>query len=204
MNDKEHRLQVSCVRYFRYQFPDKMIFAVPNGAQRNIITAKKLKDEGVLAGVPDLVIPAPSGDWHGLFIEMKNGKQGRVSEFQQTAMHKLTEEGYRCAVVRSFEEFVAVVSDYFGEQEIQERIALNRERATANIDKAIQQARQSYKAQIAFEAAINGANMPICNDKLNYPKHTSKPKQAKKCDADIEPKHKPRRTITEQPKPCGC
>ena len=54
MKDIEHRLQVACVRWFRLQHPNVLIFAIPNGGQRNVVTAKRLKDEGVVAGVADL------------------------------------------------------------------------------------------------------------------------------------------------------
>lgn len=208
MNDSEHRIQVNCVRYFRYQFPDKIIFAIPNGSVRNIITARRLKDEGVLAGVPDLYIAEPNGDWAGLFIEMKNGKAGRVSENQQEVMTKLTSVGYKCAVVRSFEEFVAVVKDYFGESELHERIEANRDRAMQRIAQATIEAKRSYEAQTAYEQAICGTNLPINNDKLNYIRDSNKTlKNKPKCDTQfiLKTTHKPtRKTIVRQEKPCDC
>ena len=72
----EHDLQVACVNEFRYlnpRFADLLI-AIPNGGKRNAIVAAKMKAEGVVAGVPDLFFAHPSGEWHGLFLEMKNGK----------------------------------------------------------------------------------------------------------------------------------
>ena len=58
MRDEEHRLQSACVRWFRYQFPAlaHSLFAVPNGGRRDAATGARLKDEGVLAGVSDLVL----------------------------------------------------------------------------------------------------------------------------------------------------
>ena len=206
MNDLEHKLQVNCVRYFRYQFPDKLIFAVPNGAQRNIVTARKLKDEGVLAGIPDLVIASANDNWHGLYIELKNGKAGRVSDHQYDAMQKLTEEGYRCAVVRTFEEFVAVVQDYFGEEEIQERIANNRERAIARIEQAALEAKRSYKAQVQYEAALRGNTAPIVNDKMSYLRPEKPHKREPKCNTefDLPKKQVVQKSATTNNKPCDC
>ena len=51
-----------------------LLFHIPNGGKRNITTAKRLKAEGVKAGVPDLFLPVSRGGFFGLFIEMKVGK----------------------------------------------------------------------------------------------------------------------------------
>lgn len=70
--------QVGFVAWFEQTFPRVRIFAIPNGGKRSISTAKKLKAEGVKAGVPDLYIPA----WN-LWVEMKRVKGGRVSPEQK-------------------------------------------------------------------------------------------------------------------------
>ena len=112
MKQPEHILQVNCVNYFRLRHPKGLIYAIPNGGQRNVIVASKLKAEGVLSGVPDLHIATAKKGFHGLYIELKNGKAGKVSDNQQTIMDKLQSEGYRCEVCRSFDEFRNVVNDY--------------------------------------------------------------------------------------------
>lgn len=110
----EHDLQVACVNEFRYLNPrlrDLMI-AIPNGGQRNAIVAAKLKAEGVVAGVPDLFFAYPSGEWHGLFLEMKNGKAGTVSEHQKRMMMILTQHGYKCVVCHTRDEFFNALHEY--------------------------------------------------------------------------------------------
>lgn len=110
----EHNLQVACVNWFRMQYPHArhLLFAIPNGGQRNAVVAARMKAEGVLAGVPDLLLAAPSNGAHGLFIEMKNGRAGRVSEEQGRMIAGLQAQGYRVEVCRSFEDFVETVRDY--------------------------------------------------------------------------------------------
>lgn len=112
MKQPEHILQVACVNYFRLRYPKGLIYAIPNGGQRNVIVASKLKAEGVLSGVPDLHIATAKKGFHGLYVELKNGKAGKISDNQKTIMEKLQSEGYRCEVCRSFDEFKNVVNDY--------------------------------------------------------------------------------------------
>ena len=65
------------------QFPElALLHHCPNGEARNPIIGAKLKRMGVKAGVPDLFLPVPRGGFHGLWIEMKRRKGGRVSEGQ--------------------------------------------------------------------------------------------------------------------------
>ena len=111
MRDIEHRLQCGCVRWLRLQHPDLLCFAIPNGGARNAVTGARLKAEGVLAGVPDLMIAEPRGYWAGLFIEMKTAT-GKLSKEQKQMQETLTEKGYSFAVCRSFDEFRQIVTDY--------------------------------------------------------------------------------------------
>jgi hypothetical protein len=112
MRNEEHNIQVACVRWFRLQYRNRLIFAIPNGGARSIVTGAMLKAEGATKGVPDLLIPEPHGERHGLFVEMKTAK-GAVKAEQKEMMRMLEERCYRCAVCRSFDDFRFVVADYF-------------------------------------------------------------------------------------------
>lgn len=58
----------------RNHYPElQWMFAIPNGGLRNKIIAAKLKAQGVKAGVLDIFLPVPRGNFHGLFIELKRG-----------------------------------------------------------------------------------------------------------------------------------
>lgn len=108
----EHDIQVSCINWFRLVYPQSIIYAIPNGGARDMIGGKRLKDEGVLAGVPDLCIPVARHGYHSLYIEMKNGKLGTVSEKQKSVINRLKAEGNCCIVCRSFDNFTEVVTAY--------------------------------------------------------------------------------------------
>lgn len=81
----EHMEQVAFVRWWNDNI-NHLIFAIPNGDKRAISVAKRLKDEGVTAGVPDLFCPAFS-----LWVEMKRIKGGNISK-EQLEIHKYLKE----------------------------------------------------------------------------------------------------------------
>jgi len=108
MRDLEHKLQTAFCKWLRL----KRIFhfAIPNGGARTAKTGKRLKDEGVLAGVPDLFIPA-----YKLFIELKS-RTGKLSKEQHRCIWELESLGYMVAVCRSLEEAINVVERCFGSE----------------------------------------------------------------------------------------
>jgi len=115
MRQIEHKIQVSCVRWFRYQYQNKIIFAIPNGGARSVVTGAMLKAEGATKGVPDLLIPEPCGKYHGLFAEMKK-PHGRTSHEQDMMIDALRDRGYYVAVCYDVEQFVNLVNNYFAER----------------------------------------------------------------------------------------
>lgn len=104
---------MSCVKWFRYAYPKHslMLFAVPNGGHRHIGTARRLKAEGVVPGVADLLLLVPNHGYHGLAIELKHGK-GKQSESQLKWQKSAEEHGYSYVVVRSFAGFCQLMNDY--------------------------------------------------------------------------------------------
>ena len=103
---KESVLQTACVKWFRYQYPYLIIYAVPNGGSRNVREAQRLKAEGVLAGVADLVIMFPQGK--SLYIEMK--VKGNKQTDNQKEFQKIAETlGHTYAVCYSFDEFKEII-----------------------------------------------------------------------------------------------
>ena len=111
MRHEESTLQIGCVRWFRYQYPKLTLFAIPNGGNRNLITAMTMKREGVLAGVADLFLAYPSKGSHGLWIEMKTSK-GRQSPEQKHFQTDMEKHGYKYVVCRSFQDFKEEIENY--------------------------------------------------------------------------------------------
>ena len=109
----EHNLQVACVKWFRMQYAPyaRSLFAVPNGGQRNAVVAAKLKAEGVLPGVADLLLLEANFEYRGLAIELKT-KEGVQSKYQKEWQKYIESRGWMYVVVRSVDEFIKVVTEY--------------------------------------------------------------------------------------------
>ena len=112
MKGKEANLQSECIKWFRLQYPDFIIFAIPNGGTRNVIEAANLKRQGVLPGVADLFVPISNGVYFGLFIEMKI-KGGKQTESQKWFEQKVIGRAYNYVVCHSFDEFRNTIENYF-------------------------------------------------------------------------------------------
>lgn len=76
----------------------RWLAAIPNGGMRHIVTANKLKAEGVKAGFPDVFFPVPRGNYFGLFMELKKPKKGRVADEQNDWRDYLNSAGYNAEV----------------------------------------------------------------------------------------------------------
>ena len=75
-------------------------------------TAKALKAKGVEAGIPDfLILEAGADGTHGLAVEFKIDTN-RLSDEQAEWFVRARAKKWRCEVVRSFSEFVALVREH--------------------------------------------------------------------------------------------
>jgi hypothetical protein len=71
----------------------------------------RAKRMGLKAGIPDLMLPIPKGDYNGLYIELKM-QVGRVSKVQNKWLTYLQNQGYQAIVCRSVKDAVQAVSNY--------------------------------------------------------------------------------------------
>ncbi len=114
MNQLEHNEQVALMQWTikaKGKYPELLLHAIPNGGRRDAITGRKLKEEGVKAGVPDLSLPVARGGYHGLYIEMKS-VNGRINPRQARWLELLDKQGYLTEVCRSSMEAIGVLMAY--------------------------------------------------------------------------------------------
>lgn len=115
MRETQHQINVvkwSQQPHIRECWPElALLFHIKNetteGAQRVAVD----RAMGVKKGVPDLFLPVARGQYHGLFIELKN-ETGRVNDAQEWWGTKLTENGYFWEVCHGWESATRVIEWY--------------------------------------------------------------------------------------------
>jgi hypothetical protein len=116
----EHEIQKSFFEWLSHQRFEgvELIHAVPNGGARHPAVAKKLKAEGVKAGVPDVSFPAARGGYIGLAIEFKS-KDGNPSKEQRERITKMQLERWCVIVCWDWQAAARAVEGYVGMMRIQ-------------------------------------------------------------------------------------
>ncbi len=88
-----------------------LMFHIPNGGSRNKLEAVNLKRQGVKPGVPDVCLPVPSRNHHGLYIEMKYGRN-KPTDNQNKYLSNLSKQGYAVAVCYNWEQAAETICKY--------------------------------------------------------------------------------------------
>lgn len=103
----EHEEQTAFITWFRMQYQGVLIYAIPNGGKRSMSEAKRIKDEGGVAGIPDLHVP----QWK-LWIEMKRADGGRVSNEQKSIKAHLEMIGHTVIIGKGCMDAINQVREY--------------------------------------------------------------------------------------------
>ena len=88
-----------------------LLYHIPNGGSRNKIEAYNLKRQGVKAGVPDLCLPVARGKYHGLYIELKHGKN-KLSDNQKIWLKRLQNQGYCAECCYGWQAAANLIEEY--------------------------------------------------------------------------------------------
>ena len=116
----EHEHQKIVVAEIRRDFPDVLIFAIPNAGTASPQRGARLKEEGLLAGIPDLMIARASQGKLGLFVEMKS-ETGGASPEQKKMIAKLQAEGYAAIVCKGYAAALTAIRAYLDAAVAEER-----------------------------------------------------------------------------------
>lgn len=109
----EQRALFEWARLQAGKYPElQYLYHVPNGGRRDAKEAAMLKAEGVRAGVPDLFLPAARGGYHGLYIELKRKKGGKLSREQEQWLAYLNSAGYRALCIHGWENAANEILKY--------------------------------------------------------------------------------------------
>jgi len=109
----EHQEQVALLKWLKVFHPKaySLTYATPNAGKRTPRQGAYLKAEGLRAGVPDLCIAYPCGEYHGLYIEYKTLK-GKASLVQVEWLDNLSEAGYCAVLCKGLDAAIETITAY--------------------------------------------------------------------------------------------
>lgn len=110
--DNEQQQLIAWAAWQTSRHPElQLLYHVPNEGKRSVSGGARQKRLGLRAGVPDLCLPVARDTYHGLYIEMKFGKN-RPDKNQVWWMEQLVGQGYYVAVCYSCEDAARVIMRY--------------------------------------------------------------------------------------------
>lgn len=111
MKNSEFAEQKALFEWAKFIPELRWMFAIPNGGKRDARVGVMMKYQGVKPGVPDIFLPLPRHGYHGLFIEMKFGKN-KLSNLQSEFLDFAKKNMYECKVCYSCEEAIEAILWY--------------------------------------------------------------------------------------------
>lgn len=103
---EEATFQKSLVKWFRENYPDYIIFSVPNEATYPY--SNRYKATGLLIGAPDLVMVLPR---HIIFIECKRA-DGKQKDEQIAFQRKCNQLNHEYYIVRDIQDVRAILREH--------------------------------------------------------------------------------------------
>ena len=111
--------QVAVVTWFRMQYPEHCMRLIASGnglhiagtAIHKAIKWRKFRDSGGVAGVADLFLAIPAGRYHGLWVEMKYGKN-TVTDEQNHFLSDMADAGYAIVICYSAQSAIDAIKIY--------------------------------------------------------------------------------------------
>ena len=116
----EHDEQVAVVQWWRQQYPKfaGLLFASANGLylggtpRQRAVRWALFEKSGGRAGVADLFLALSSRGFHGLWIEMKATKGGRLSQDQKDFLGDMASQGYMAVCCKGADSAIDTIKDY--------------------------------------------------------------------------------------------
>lgn len=116
----EHQEQVEVMRWWAvfaaaHKLDERLLFAIPNGGARHPLVGKRLKAEGVRAGVPDLFLAIPTARFPGMWIELKaQGRKVEAGSDQAGMIELLRRQGFNVVAAIGAGETIYAIERYLG------------------------------------------------------------------------------------------
>lgn len=99
------------------RYPEiEYLYHIPNGKYRTIFEATLLKKMGVKNGVSDIHLPVPRGQYHGMWVELKRARGGRLEQDQRIWLSAMKRLGYYCVCCEGWQEAAEYIEAYLGDR----------------------------------------------------------------------------------------
>lgn len=109
----EQQMLMEWARLAACKWPElRLMHHIPNEGKRSIPAAMQLKRMGLRGGVPDICLPVARGGYHGLYIELKRVRGGKLSDEQREWLEALAGEGYCARVCKGWREAAELTGKY--------------------------------------------------------------------------------------------
>lgn len=124
---KEEALQTAVATYIRAQYPGVVFLSDASGVRMGIRAAVVGKLHRSSRGIPDLIVLAARGDYHGLCLELKpegttvfnrdgSLRAGEHLMEQYQVLNKLEMEGYWAAFAIGFDQAKEYIDHYMAKE----------------------------------------------------------------------------------------
>lgn len=98
--------------FAKNQHPElELMYHIPNEGKRSRLTGARLKEAGLKSGVPDVHLPVARGEYIGLYIELKYGRN-KPTENQKRWLRALREARHLTAVCYGWEQAKDLIEQY--------------------------------------------------------------------------------------------
>ena len=112
MKHLESQEQERVVQWLKFQYANALFTVSVQEHSANVGKRMRRLRMGYRAGTHDIAIYECRDNKHGLFVEMKAIKGGRLSDEQKTFLAELEKRGYATLVCHGFEEARKGISAY--------------------------------------------------------------------------------------------
>lgn len=117
---EERFLQQQCAGWLKKELYlrklPQVFYHVANERKATPAQHNRLKLQGVLGGVSDVVLPLKSDGYSGVYCELKT-KRGCPDPDQRNFLHAVASEGYLAVVINDFETFKEVFIAYLDQRQ---------------------------------------------------------------------------------------
>ena len=112
--DHHHK---SVITYLAHQYPESFWFHPPQEAKRSRFEQWKAKWLGLRPGIVDFIILEPMGEYHGLVLELKAGRN-TPTPHQEKFLQNAKARGYAAAWSSTFDQSKEILDRYFSGEDL--------------------------------------------------------------------------------------